>query len=173
MTRHSDLLDTWLRLPSPDLATLRQYGVSFRAAQLVGGVRSGSNPSLLIPAWLDPPSIYHVVDDPVLRGIVRIDPEFPDKWKCDAGVAMLGECMLREAIWFNEPLPVFRNPLTWLRSGGAGVFPLDWPAFINEILWASVELVAEDVAHGELIQRHLDTALKAGKPKVSVWRAAA
>jgi hypothetical protein len=165
------LIETWLRLPSPDLATLRRHGVSYRATQLVGGVRQGRNGRLLIPVWDDPPSIYRVVEDPVLLGILGIDPQYPDRWETVAGdqIAMLGEAALREAIWYGEPLPVFRNPLNWLRGGGAGVFPLDWKRFAQEVLWhPEVELAAEDLETGDRLKRALDRAARIRKPRITV-----
>lgn len=170
-----NLIPAWLDRPSPDLATLRQHGIPYPATQLVGGVRLARDGRLLIPAWLDPPSIYHFVEDPALLGIIAFDPECPDRWELypeDADVVMLGEVMLREAVWYSEPLPVFSTLLGWVRSGGAGVFPLDWPAFANEMLWSGVKPIAEDVAHGELIEHHRDTALNIGRPDILVRKVA-
>ena len=124
-----DLIETWLRLPSPDLATLRQHGIPYRATQIVGGVRQARDGRLLLPCWIDPPSIYHAVDDPVLLGVVAFNPGAPDDWTLhpeDAGAVMLGGGALHEAQYYGEPLPVFENPLRWVQAGGGGIFVLDW-----------------------------------------------
>lgn len=172
MSHHSNLVDHWLALPSPDLAVLRRHGIPYKAAQLVGGVRRGRNGRMLVPVWDDPPSIYRSVDDPVLLAIIAIDPAQPDRWDIVAGddhTAILGECVLREAVWYSEPLPVFRNPLSWLRSGGAGVCPLAWQRFAQEMLWhPEIELVAEDIETGDALKRAIDKAARIRKPRVSV-----
>ena len=61
-------------------------------------------------------------------------------------------------------LPVYRNPVTWLRSGGAGIVVLDW-SWARELL-LDHELIAEDI---ELVTR-LEAALK---PSIWVTGAAA
>ena len=63
----------------------------------------------------------------------------------------------------GEPIPVFRNPITWLLAGGAGIAILDW-SWMPELLLGH-ELIAEDLDLGE----RLDAALK---PNISIGRAA-
>jgi hypothetical protein len=142
----SDLIDRWLALPSRDYALLRRYGISFKAAQIVGGVRAAKDGRLILPVYDDPPSIYRSVEDPVLLALLAFDPADPDRWTLwPEGLAvMLGEAALREARYYNDLLPVYRNPLNWLRAGGGGVMPCDWPAFVHAVLWTpEIELVAE------------------------------
>jgi len=170
MTHHSDMLETWLRLPSPDGETLRQYGISHRAGLLVGGLRVGRN-GLLIPCFADPPSIFYSADTPLLYAIIAVNPAEPDCWKLVAGdtPVMFGESALREAVWYGEPLPVFRNPASWTRSGGAGVCPLDLERFAREVLWRpEIEMVAEDIETGDRLKRALDRAARVRKPKITV-----
>ena len=62
------------------------------------------------------------------------------------------------------PVPVFRNPLTWLRSGGAGIAVLDWD-YARDLL-LDRELIAEDVELGT----RLESALR---PEIWVMGAAA
>ena len=64
----------------------------------------------------------------------------------------------------GEPVPVFKNPMSWLRSGGAGVVVLDWD-WARDLLLGH-ELLAQDLDLGE----RLETALK---PSISIGRAAA
>jgi len=171
MTSHTDLLETWLRLPSVPLDTLQRLGIPYRAGQIVGGLRIGRN-GLLIPCFADPPSLWNITDEPLLYAIVAMDLARPDRWNIVAGddqVGMLGEFMLQEALWHSTPLPVFRNPLTWVRSGGAGVCPLDWKRFAREILWhPEVELVTEDIETGDKAKRAIDRAARMRKPRISV-----
>ena len=51
-----------------------------------------------------------------------------------------------------EPVPVYRNPLTWLRSGG-GIVVLDW-AYARDLLLDHV-LIAEDVELGTRLEAAL------------------
>lgn len=167
-----DMTPQWLAATSVQPDQLLEHGVTHKAAQFVGGVRLARDGRLLLPCWIDPPSVYHFVSDPALLGVVAFNPDTPDNWTVhpeDAGAIMLGEVALREAVWHGEPLPVFGNPLTWLRSGSGGVFPLDWPGFAREMLWhPEVELVTKDVGLGKRIRSELDRAAKVRKPRLSV-----
>ena len=62
----------------------------------------------------------------------------------------------------GEPIPVFRNPLSWLRSGG-GIVVLDWD-WVPDLLLV-FDLIAEDVELGN----RLEAALK---PEIWVMEAA-
>jgi hypothetical protein len=58
---------------------------------------------------------------------------------------------------------VFRNPLTWLKSGGAGIAILDWK--YSRDLLLDHELIAEDVGLGNRLEAVL-------KPSIWVMEAA-
>ena len=59
---------------------------------------------------------------------------------------------------------MFKNPLTWLRSGGAGIAILDWDWARDLLL--DRELIAEDVDLGNRLEAVL-------KPDIWVMEAAA
>ena len=103
------LSDIWLRLPSPGIDELKRLGISFNASQKVGGLRASyvryddrhlkalvtrpepatrSEPALIVPVYIDPPSIWRAVDDIVLIDLVALDSQNPDRWQtaCGEGV---------------------------------------------------------------------------------------
>jgi hypothetical protein len=179
------LIDNWLDIPSPPGDILAQIGVSWSATHKVGGVRwagvqfrrsgrfefdNNGDPALLIPAWIDPPSIWRNVDEPILEDIVAVDPAHPRRCATLHGdAAMLGEAALEEARWSNLPLPVFRDPVSWLQAAGAGAVPLDARRFVNAILGPpAVSLVCSDIDHGEAVDRMIDDALRGDRPNVLV-----
>ena len=51
----------------------------------------------------------------------------------------------------SAPLPVWRNPLTWLRNGADGIVILDWGAAFWHLNHR--KLIAEDEAHGRQIRK--------------------
>ena len=117
-------------------------------------------PAIIIPAYdciagmLDANAERHVEE---LRDLVAVDLERPDHFLRRHGEAVvLGAAYLEIASQEGEPVPIFRNPLSWLRSGGAGVCILDW-RWARDLL-LDHELVAETVALGE----RLEAALKPG-----------
>ncbi len=59
---------------------------------------------------------------------------------------ILGLAFLEIAGQECEPVPVFKTPLSWLRSGGAGIAVLDWD-YCRDLL-LDHELIAEDVDLG-------------------------
>jgi hypothetical protein len=140
------------------------------AASLVGGVCNASDGRWIVPAYLDPPSVYNMVIEPALIDLLTFDPEQPDRWTLHRSDAvMLGDVVLQEARFHNDPLPVFRDPLSWLRAGGIGVMPIDLPAFAQSVLWTPVpELVVKDVQHGLDIERVIDRVAKIDKPIITV-----
>jgi len=164
------LIDTWLTLPPADTSLLRRHGISSLAACLVGGVCTASDGRWIVPAYRDPPSAYHMVAEPLLIDLLTFDPAQPDRWTLHRGDAvMLGEAVLREAQHFAEPLPIYGNPLNWLRAGGIGAMPIDMPAFAQAVLWTpALELIVRDLQHGLGIERATDRATKIDKPIISV-----
>lgn len=164
-----DLIDIWLKLPSVDLAYLDSIGVSFYAAQTVGGVRQGKC-GLILPVYIDPPSIYRTVEKPALIDLVGFGPAQPSRWQTLRGDGvMLGEAGYREAIFDGLELPVFRDPLRWLQSGGAGVFPLDVDHFVREIIGQPfLVLAGQDLELSEGLTSSLKASPRVDLPEVRV-----
>ncbi len=128
----------------------------------------GGRPALIVPAYdLIPGSIdanpeRHVEE---LRDLVAVDLDHPDRhWRRRGEAVVLGNAYLEIAGQECEPVPVFSTPLTWLRSGGAGIAILDWD-YARDLL-LDHELIAEDVDLGT----RLEAALK---PEIWIRGAAA
>jgi hypothetical protein len=168
-----DLCDLWLKLPGVDPVALDRYGVAFKAVQKVGGIRQGKR-GWLLPVYVDPPSIFRTVGDPVLEDVVAFDPARPSRYRTIYGAAvMLGEAAFEEARLYRLPLPIFKTPMGWLQAAGAGCCPLDAGAFARQMLGCDLRLVAEDVAHGEDLQRIIDRARRILCPSIWIRKAAA
>ena len=115
-----------------------------------------------IPGMLDANPAAHVEH---LVDLVAVDVDRPDRfWRRRGDAVVLGNAYLEIAGETCEPVPVFRNPLTWLRSGGAGIAILDWN-YARDLL-LDRELIAEDVETGN----RLEAALA---PSIMVMEAAA
>ena len=83
--------------------------------------------------------------------LVAVDVDEPDRfWRRRGEALILGAAYLDIAAQEGEPIPVFRNPVTWLRSGGGGIVVLDW-AWAPDLL-LGLDLVAEDLALGERLE---------------------
>ena len=103
--------------------------------------------------------LEHLVD------LVAVDVDHPERfWRRRGKALVLGAAYLEIAGQEGEPVPVFSNPMSWLRSAGAGVVVLDWDW--ARYLLLGHELIAETLVLGE----RLETALK---PSISIGRAAA
>ena len=125
-------------------------------------------PALIVPAYdgipgmLDATPERHVEE---LRDLVAVDLDRPDRfWRRRGEALVLGNAFLEIAGQEGEPLPVYRNPLSWLRSGGAGIVVLDW-IWARELL-LDHQLIAEDL----LTANRLEGSLK---PRIWVEEAAA
>ena len=70
---------------------------------------------------------------------------------------VLGNVYLEIARQEDEPLPVFRNPITWLRAGGDGISILDWRWAPDLLL--GFDLIAEDVELGNRLESALKPAV--------------
>jgi hypothetical protein len=164
-----DLIDLWLRLPGANPADLDRLEVSFRASQIVGGIRQGKR-GLILPVFVDPPSIYRTVEEPALVDLVGFDPNRPSDYRPLYGNGvLLGEAAYREAIEDSQPLPVFRDPLAWLRAGGGGVVPLHLGQFINMLVgrpWLT--LVGQDYAFSEALSDLFHQTPRQDLPEIRV-----
>jgi len=85
--------------------------------------------------------------------LVTFRPAEPGRWCSRCGiVAALGEEMIGD--FSDDPVPVWRDPLAWLRSGTSGVCPVSPdPAAVRDVLLRLPAVVAEDAAHGREIER--------------------
>ncbi len=79
-----------------------------------------------IPGILDANPGRHVEE---LRDLVAVDLDRPDRyWRRRGEALVLGAAYLEIARQECEPITVFKNPMSWLGSAGAGivVLDLDW-----------------------------------------------
>ena len=104
----------------------------------------GGRPALIVPAYaddclanmLDADAERHVAG---LLDLVAVDlGNLARFWRRRGEALVLGAAYLDIAGHEGEPVPVFKTPFTWLRSGGAGVVVLDWD-------WACDLLLGFDV----------------------------
>ena len=103
--------------------------------------------------------VEHLVD------LVAVDVDHPERfWRRRGKALLLGAAYLEIASQEGAPVPVFKDPISWLRSAGAGIVILDWD-WVPDLL-LGFDLIAEDLALGE----RLEAALK---PSISIGRAAA
>jgi hypothetical protein len=70
-------------------------------------------------------------------------------------VAALGEEVLSD--FCDEPVPVWADPLAWLRAGATGICPVsDDAGAVRDVLVRLPGIVAANVNHGREIKRLLD-----------------
>ena len=124
--------------------------------------------AIIIPAYdtipdnLDANPAAHVQH---LRDLVAVDLYHPNRhWRRRGKALILGNAFLEIAGQEGEPVPVFKTPMSWLMSGGAGIAILDWNWTRKLLL--DHELIAEDVELGT----RLESALG---PEIWVMRTAA
>ena len=115
-----------------------------------------------IPGNLDASTARHIEH---LVDLVAVEVDHPDRfWRRRCEALVLGNAYLEIAGETRAPVPVFRNPISWLRSGGAGIAILGWD-YARDLL-LDHELVAEDLVLGERLADAL-------KPTIWIRRAAA
>jgi hypothetical protein len=154
--------DFWFGTGLPGLADIRlTRDGRFELAE-------GGRPALIIPAYDCLPSMLdanpkrHVEE---LRDLVAVDLDRPDRfWRRRGDAVVLGNAYLEIAGETCAPVTVFRTPMSWLRSGGAGICILDWNHARDLLL--DRELIAEDVELGTRLEVDL-------KPDIWVMGAAA
>ncbi len=120
----------------------------------------GGQPAIIVPCYDTIPGILdanpeahvdHIVD------LVAVDVDEPDRfWRRRGEALILGAAYRDIAAQEGEPLPVFRNPLSWLKSCGGGIVVFDWSWAPDLLL--GLDLIAEDVELGN----RLEAALKPG-----------
>ncbi len=101
-----------------------------------------------------------------LIDLLAFDPKQPDCWWLRRGQAvLLGSIYVGLVLEEGCALPIYSNPMSWLRADGEGVVILDWgmaPALLCDI----GEFLVEDVETGNRIEATL-------KPEIWVMEAAA
>jgi len=114
-------------------------------------------PVLVVPVGIQSESGWDVIVD-----LVAFRARDPAKWwgRTGNGVLLNPEG-LRRAEHFNELLPVWSSPLSWLRSGGQGVVVLEWSAHLPFWFAGVNALACEDHA----LARRLESALQASAVK--------
>ncbi len=140
-----DLIRDWLALPDighGDHRLLEQHGVTREAIQRAGGLavaRIGTvgrlwvpeptgTPAFILPVWAGvAPSIYQVVENPVLIDMIAWRPDDPASWWYRQGEVDvdLGAGHLDLAHVEGWPISLHRTPLGWLRAGCRGAVLLD------------------------------------------------
>ncbi len=152
----------WIGAGMPGLANIKPtHGGCFEFAE--DGLTAIIVPAYdMIPGNLDANPERHVEH---LLDLVAVNLDQPDQcWRRRGEALVLGSAYLEIADQEGEPIPVFRNPLTWLRSGGAGIVVLDW-TWVPDLLLGH-ELIAEDLDLGDVLEAAL-------KPTIWIRRAAA
>ena len=99
------------------------------------------------PAWAP---LEHRFDG--LLDLLAIDPTRPDCWWLRRGQALLlGSIYVDLAIEAGCALPVYANPMSWLRANAEGVVILDWNAAPALLLDAG-EFLAENLELGHRLE---------------------
>ena len=153
--------DFWIDCGMPGLAPIRptrdgrfEFADNGRLAVIVPAYDG-------LPGLLDANAEHHIEH---LVDLIAIDVSHADRfWRRRGHALVLGAGFLDIADQDGAPVPVFRNPLTWLRSGAAGIVVLDWDWAWDLLL--GFGLIAEDIALGT----RLETALA---PSILVMDAA-
>ncbi len=154
--------DFWWGAGLPGLANIKlTTGGKFEFAE-------DGKAALIVPAYDTIPGnldanperhVEHLID------LVAVDVDQPARFRRRRGEALvLGNAFLEIAGQECAPVPVFKNPLTWLRAGGAGIVVLDWD-YARDLL-LDHELIAEDLDLGAALEGAL-------KPDIWVRGAAA
>ena len=99
------------------------------------------------PAWAP---LEHRFDG--LLDLLAFDPTRPDCWWLRRGQALLlGSIYVDLAIEAGCALPVYANPMSWLRANAEGVVILDWNAAPALLLDAG-EFLAENLELGNRLE---------------------
>ena len=114
-------------------------------------------PAVIVPAYDTVPGLLdanperhmeHLVD------LIAVETDCPSRgWLRRGEALILGSAYLDITVQEDEPLPVFRSPLSWLRAGGAGIVVLNW-GWVPDLL-LGFDLIAEDLELGERLNAAL------------------
>ena len=115
-------------------------------------------PATIVPCYHGLPSILDATPErhvEQLVDLIAVETDNPSRvWRRRGEAVILGSAFLDLAAQYDAPLRVYRDPLSWLKSGGHGIVILDW-GWAPDLL-CRLELVAEDVDLGN----RLETALR-------------
>jgi hypothetical protein len=108
------------------------------------------------PVWSHPDEIVRygeVVD------LIAFDLVNPLRWYQRTGLATWLGCIPPQLI-DPDPVPIWRHPLNWLRSGGVGLTPLTRSGReTRELLLGVGKILAEDAHHAAQLKRALERPL--------------
>ncbi len=131
-------------------------------------IAEDGQPAVIVPCYDGLPSILDATPErhvEQLVDLIAVETDNPSRvWRRRGEAVILGSAFLDLAAQYDAPLPVYRDPLSWLKSGGHGIVILDW-GWAPDLL-CKLELVAEDLELGE----RLESAMK---PAVWIMESAA
>ena len=119
------------------------------------------------PAWIIP-----CMDQGETCDLLAFTSNEPGRWWTRLGEgAFVGGDALGDAV-MDEPVRVFRTPLSWLRAGAPsdGLVVVDVDHKLARRVLADYPIIAEDIAHGDELERELTVVQR---PRISVPRKAA
>ena len=169
MDRTSELTDTFLALEDPleferGRTLLRHSGVlgpanSWRGPKIVAVAKAvpelrgtftldpAGDEMLILANWDRPQPLDDGIGtyepDPCLD-MIAINPDTPDTFWTMVEWPVLGGIWMERASQRDEPIRIYRNPLTWLQAGGHGACVLDWKAPPTLLLASCGRILAED-----------------------------
>ena len=137
--------DFWFGAGLPGLANIKPTRDSrFEFAE-------SGRPAVILPAYDTIPGNLDVNPAAHVEHLVDLIAAYLDRpdqfWRRRGKAMILGTAFLECAGQEGEPVPIFKTPISWLRSGGAGIAILDW-RMARELLLDHV-LIAEDLALGD------------------------
>lgn len=120
------------------------------------------------PVWVEQPTAFHYVEDPILEDIIVWKPMQPYIWHFLRGETglILGEQNLIFAQLAGEKAVLHRTPLDWLKAGCAGSVLLDEYGLYR--LLDVTEIVCADVKHGMEVKEKLNRYCLRQMPKFYV-----
>lgn len=120
------------------------------------------------PVWVEQPTAYHYVENPILEDIIAWQPAQPDIWYFHRGETglILGEENLVYAQLAGEKAVLHRTPLDWLKAGRTGCVILDQHG-LHRLLDVT-EIVCADVKHGMEVKEKLNRYCLRQMPKFYV-----
>ena len=169
-----DELRAALAAPTPEQdRELINLGVPANTICFVGTAKVRPNGKTFEPdpdgllAWVIP-----CMDSGETTDLLAFTSDAPGRYWLRLGVATyVGGDALGDTV-MDEPVRVFKTPLSWLQSGapadGLVIVDVDYKLARRDL--ANSPIIAEDIAHGELLQRELTVVQR---PQVRVPRKAA
>ncbi len=120
------------------------------------------------PVWVEQPTGFHYVENPILEDLIAWQPAQPDIWyflRGETGL-ILGEENLVFAQLAGEKAVLHRTPLDWLKAGRKGAVLLDEHG-LHRLLDVA-EIVCADVKHGTEVKEKLNRHCLRQMPKFYV-----